>query len=269
MASKIQDQLLEEFGGLFQGGASGADDLAPSDTGATQSATEVITQIEQSTAEMATAQTASGSRSPASDDEPGEVDRTSGGGESLRETIEELSEMAVNSPGGAAASPAGVNSRAGSSTSSSSSDTGSSVESIATTFLESGLGIVPLITSLVGLFSGGSDAPPALEHYVMPSAISFESADVGNNLTPADFDQTGAARMYDATAGSSGGNSSSGDFGPGSPASGSAAPSAPQISVNVQAIDAQSFMDYSTQIAQAVRGAMLNLSSLNDVVNEL
>ncbi|SPE39712.1 conserved hypothetical protein [Candidatus Sulfopaludibacter sp. SbA3] len=39
--------------------------------------------------------------------------------------------------------------------------------------------------------------------------------------------------------------------------------------MNVQAMDAQSFMDYSSQIAQAVRGAMLNLNSVNDVVSEL
>ena len=32
----------------------------------------------------------------------------------------------------------------------------------------------------------------------------------------------------------------------------------PQITVNVQAMDAQSFMDHSSDIAQAVRSAMLN-----------
>jgi hypothetical protein len=34
-------------------------------------------------------------------------------------------------------------------------------------------------------------------------------------------------------------------------------------------MDAQSFLDNSEQIARAVRGAMLNLGSINDVVNEL
>jgi hypothetical protein len=33
--------------------------------------------------------------------------------------------------------------------------------------------------------------------------------------------------------------------------------------------DAQWFMDHSSEIAQAVRSAMLNLSSLNDVVSDL
>ena len=44
---------------------------------------------------------------------------------------------------------------------------------------------------------------------------------------------------------------------------------APQITVNVQAMDARSFMDRSNDIALAVRDAMLNLNSINDVVNEL
>jgi len=43
----------------------------------------------------------------------------------------------------------------------------------------------------------------------------------------------------------------------------------PQITVQVQTMDARSFLDNSDQIAQAVRGAMLNLSAINDVVNEL
>jgi hypothetical protein len=34
-------------------------------------------------------------------------------------------------------------------------------------------------------------------------------------------------------------------------------------------MDAQSFLDRSSDIAQAVRSAMLNMSSINDVVNEL
>ena len=41
------------------------------------------------------------------------------------------------------------------------------------------------------------------------------------------------------------------------------------ILVQVQAMDSQSFMDHSQQIAQAVRQAMLNLNSLNDVITDL
>jgi hypothetical protein len=51
--------------------------------------------------------------------------------------------------------------------------------------------------------------------------------------------------------------------------SAAAAAPAPQITVNVSAMDARSFMDRSGDIAAAVRDAMLNLNSINDVVSEL
>ena len=51
--------------------------------------------------------------------------------------------------------------------------------------------------------------------------------------------------------------------------SSAASGASPQITVNVQAMDARSFMDRSNDIALAVRDAMLNLNSINDVVNDL
>lgn len=50
---------------------------------------------------------------------------------------------------------------------------------------------------------------------------------------------------------------------PGTPAQGQS------ILVQVQAMDSQSFMDHSSDIAQAVRQAMLNMHSVNDVIAEL
>lgn len=44
---------------------------------------------------------------------------------------------------------------------------------------------------------------------------------------------------------------------------------APQITVNVNAMDSQSFMDRSDDIASAVRAAMLNMHPINDVVADL
>jgi hypothetical protein len=221
MASKTQERLLEEFGGLFNAGTGGGD------SGLTQSLAETVNQLGQVSAAMA------------------------------------------GNPGSVAATPAGTDTPGGRATAADGDDGGPSAGSIATTLLEGGFGIVPLITGLMGLFGGGSDAPPALQKYVMPSAISFESADTGSGLSAADFDQTGAPRLYSsaADASSDSGGSDGGSAGAAPGAGGGAA--GPQITVNVQAMDAQSFMDYSSQIAQAVRGAMLNLSSLNDVVNEL
>jgi cell pole-organizing protein PopZ len=156
------------------------------------------------------------------------------------------------------------------------------VESIASTFLKSGFGMVPMVSELLGLFGGGgSPAPAPLVKYAMPAAINFEAADSGSGLSNADSDQWGMPRAYGAgAAGGSAPASSPATVAPGSTATpnndggksigGSGAPSAsPQITVNVQAMDARSFLDRSNDIAAAVRDAMLNLNSINDVVNDL
>jgi hypothetical protein len=135
---------------------------------------------------------------------------------------------------------------------------GADALSIAKTVFESGLGIVPLVAGLVGLFSGGSsDTPAPLVKYAMPDKVYFEGADTGSGISGSDFDQMGNPRPYDAA-----------------PAAATPAPAAspqagPQITVNVQAIDSRSFLDHSSEIAQAVRDAMLNMSPINDVVNNL
>ena len=120
----------------------------------------------------------------------------------------------------------------------------------------SGLGLVPLVGSLLGLFGGGgSPEPPALVKYAMPERLFFQGADVGGGIASADYDQMGTPRAYATTQ---------------SPDAASAATGAgPQITVNVQAMDSRSFLDHSTEIAQAVRQAMLHLNSINDVVSDL
>jgi hypothetical protein len=144
-----------------------------------------------------------------------------------------------------------------SATSSGSSGIGSTIESIASTVLKSGFGMVPLIGSLLGLFGGGdSSSPPPLVKYAMPPSLSFEGADTGSGISAAGFDQMGNPRVYGASSGTSAGGFSG------------TAP-APQITVNVQAMDARSFLDRSSDIAAAVRDAMLNSNAINDVVSEL
>ncbi len=140
--------------------------------------------------------------------------------------------------------------------------------STAKSFLESTLGIIPLVGSLFGLFGGGSSTAPAFQKYQKPASIGFSGAAVGNSLVNADYDQLGMPRLYDTASPSAAPTAAPSSSATGSPASGSSS-SSPQISVNVQAMDARSFMDYSGQIAQAVRDAMLNMSSINDVVTEL
>jgi hypothetical protein len=134
--------------------------------------------------------------------------------------------------------------------------TASTVESIASTVFGGGLGLIPLVSSLVGLFSGGSsDAPPALTRYAAPAALNLSLADTpGANNGISSFPGV----VY-------------GQNGLPQAAPQSQAPVSPaqQISIQVNALDSQSFMDHSYEIAQAVRSAMLNMNSLNDVVSDL
>jgi hypothetical protein len=147
---------------------------------------------------------------------------------------------------------------------------GGTVESIASTVLKSGLGMLPLISGLLGLFGGGGTPDPApLVKYAMPASLTFQGGDMGAGLGSVDYDQNGMPRAYGGGGASveGGGTVSGSGTGPGGVAPSTSA--APQITVNVQAMDVRSFLDRSADIAAAVRDAMLNSNSINDVVNEL
>lgn len=136
---------------------------------------------------------------------------------------------------------------------------GGKIGNAALDFGKNRLNAMPLISTIVNLFSGGSDPapPPPLVKYAMPAPIHIAAANShdGSGLQLLDYGQGGEARAFGPTA-------------PANPAQPASAAS-PQITVNVQAMDSQSFMDHSQEIAQAVREAMLNMHSLNDVVSEL
>jgi hypothetical protein len=91
-------------------------------------------------------------------------------------------------------------------------------------------GIGSLISGISSLFGGGQKTLPALQLFQLPDAVN----------------QTVHLNS----------------------ASGSASTS-PSIHVHVQALDSQSFVTKSNDIAKAVKSAMLNSHSLNDVVAEL
>ncbi len=99
-----------------------------------------------------------------------------------------------------------------------------------------GLGAAPIVTGLLKLFGGGkSEAPAPLQFYARPAAVEVQSA----------ISRSGESETYVQ-----------------------AEHGAPQVTVNVQAMDSRSFLDHRDEIARAVREAMLNGHSLNDVVNE-
>jgi hypothetical protein len=136
--------------------------------------------------------------------------------------------------------------------------------------VKTGLGMVPLISGLFHLFGGGSaeEAAP-LPRYVQPSPIELEQAAWGADVGESGYDQTGmprllpaiertpvAASSVEATTGTVAGESGRSAV-------------QPVINIQVQAMDSQSFLDRSHDIARAVRDAMLNLNPINDVINDL
>jgi len=139
------------------------------------------------------------------------------------------------------------------------SSVGSKIGNAALDFGKNRLNAMPLISTLVNLFTGGGDPapPPPLMKYAMPPSIHIAAANSrdGSGIQALDYGQDGMARVFSETAAASLAR-------PGNAA-------APQIVVNVQAMDSRSFLDHSQEIAQAVREAMLNMHALNDVVSEL
>jgi hypothetical protein len=184
----------------------------------------------------------------------------SGTGENIAAGLPGREELTESPTFAAAATPAGQNVPGGSKTEVQNSDGADTVATVIRDVFESGMGVIPLIGGLMGLFGGGHDSPPTFSKYEMPSSISFVSAETEQRFSPADFGQNGLPRAYEPAA-----RANTQPF----TGSGSQADGGPQITVNVQAMDAQSFLDRSTDIAQAVRSAMLSMSSINDIVNEL
>lgn len=119
-----------------------------------------------------------------------------------------------------------------------------------------GFGFSPLISGLMGLFGGGSPSqPPPLVPFQLPPSISFQSANIlgPGGLPGADYSQSGLPRAISASS---------------QTPSAATAPGA-NITVNIQTMDSRSFLDHSSDIASAVRDAMLSMHSLNDVVGDL
>ena len=116
------------------------------------------------------------------------------------------------------------------------------------TDLFGGGGLMSIIGGLFGLFGGSSSAAPApLLKFTLPPSINYEGALSGGptgQVFPVDYGQTGQPRVATQA-------------------------QAAQVNVHVSAMDSKSFLDHSDEIAQAVRKAILNSSSLNDVISDL
>jgi hypothetical protein len=115
--------------------------------------------------------------------------------------------------------------------------------------LSAGPAFLPLVSSIAKLFGGSETETPApLATYTRPASLRLEAGITSDGASgEIRYDASGMPRL-----------ASQGSSGP-----------APQIQVNVQAMDSRSFLDHSDEIARAVRAALLESHMLSDVVNEL
>lgn len=145
-----------------------------------------------------------------------------------------------------------ANTEALQSSTSSKSGSGSTVGSVASGLFGGALGFLsPIISGIASLF-GGSSTPQPLPIYTPPPPVSIGGV-VQAVPTQAPSQATGGGSTAAAAPAN---NSSQTNY-------------SPQITVNVSAMDSQSFMDRSNDIASAVREAMLNMHPINDVVADL
>jgi hypothetical protein len=131
----------------------------------------------------------------------------------------------------------------------SSKGSGSSVASQAGSAAESlfggALSLSPIISGLLSLFGGGSSAPSTqIAPFMLPTPVQYQagvSGSPGSPVTPVSYGAGGQPRSQST-----------------------AAPT--QVTVQVNAMDSQSFLDHSDDIANAVKAALLNSNALGDVI---
>jgi hypothetical protein len=128
------------------------------------------------------------------------------------------------------------------------SSVGGTIESAASSFLGGGLSsLSPLIGGLLSLFGGGGQTLAAPSPFMLPAPVQSQAgltASAPGQVSPVSYGETGQPRAQSA--------------------GGSA-----QVTIQVNALDSQSFLDHSDDIANAVKQAILNSNSLNDVISAL
>jgi len=152
------------------------------------------------------------------------------------------------------------------------------ITNFASGFLGGGGLLSPILSGILSLFGGGGTkaAPASLVPFQLPASIQYEGGLTANGQVSAvDYGQGGAPRAVGNIAAiqTQGGGTASGqgtavDYGQGG------APrvvqnAAPQVTIQVSAMDSRSFLDHSDEIARAVREAILHSSPLNDAIAEL
>ncbi len=136
-----------------------------------------------------------------------------------------------------------------------------------------GGGLGALFSGISSLFGGGPSQPAPLTQYLPPDKQDFNLADTNGQVTDSVNDSYGQPRAASFTelalSGLQPATQSANSASNGVPSGSAPSAQSTQVTVQVQAMDSQSFLDRSGDIAQAVRQAMLNMHSINDVVNDL
>lgn len=141
---------------------------------------------------------------------------------------------------------------------------GSAAGDAAKSFLSGGIASsLPLFGAIAGLFGigGKSSAVAPLVSYSLPPSVKIDSilssgSTAGAPFASSSITGSGAVDKVPAPGLSQPSTSQGGTF-------------SPQVSVHVNAMDSQSFLDRSSDIADAVRAAVLNLHPLTRVLAEL
>ena len=123
---------------------------------------------------------------------------------------------------------------------------GSTVGGIASTVLAGGSILSPIVSGLMSLF-GDSSQITAAAPFMLPAKVQYERGVVGGSpgqVAPVNYGQSGQPRAQ-------------------------ATSPAPQVNIQVNAMDSQSFLDRSDDIATAVKAALLSSHSLSDVISDL
>lgn len=110
-------------------------------------------------------------------------------------------------------------------------------------------GLIPLLLGAILRNSedGGAVAAATTARFAMPAAIHAEAVSIGDRVVASDY----------------GGNSMPREMTPASPER-----SAIPVVIQIQALDSRSILERSSDIAAAVRDAMLHSHSLNELIRE-
>jgi hypothetical protein len=109
------------------------------------------------------------------------------------------------------------------------------------------LSLSPIVSGIFSLFGGGQSAPATqMMPFMLPAPVEYHAgATSSGGVSPVSYAEGGQPRAAQPLS------------------------STTQVTVQVSAMDSQSFLDHSDQIANAVKTALLNSNSLGDVIGDL